>query len=75
MECNAQHNVPKTIVAVGIVLLFAVGFMLLGMFIDIQVISKYNYTPISFTFTLLFCGVLLGVFLALRTIIGRKRNL
>jgi hypothetical protein len=66
MERDAKRNVPKTIVAVGIVLLFAVGFMLLGMFIDIQVVLKYNYTPISFTFTLLLCGVLLGVFLALR---------
>ena len=72
MERDAQHSVPKIISAIGIVLLFALGFMLLGMFIDIQVISEYNYTPISFTFTLLFCGVPLDIFLALRTIIDRK---
>lgn len=52
--------------ALGIVLLFAVGFMLLGMFIDIQIMLKYNYTPISFTFTFLFLGALIGIFLASR---------
>ena len=62
----AQRNVRNTVTALGIVLLFAVGFMLLGMFIDIQIISKYDYTPISFTFTLLFFGILLGVFWMLR---------
>jgi len=69
-----QRNVAKTITVLGIVLLFAVGFMLLGMLIDIQIISKHDYTPISFTFTLLFCGILLGVFWALRTVSHRTRN-
>ena len=65
-------NVRKTLIALGVVLLFAVGFMLLGMFIDIQVVSKYNYTPISFTFTFLFVGALTGLLLAFRTL--RHRN-
>jgi drug/metabolite transporter (DMT)-like permease len=61
----------KTVIAFGVVLLFAVGFMFLGMFIDIQIISKYDYTPISFTFTFLFCGSLIGLLLALRTVSHR----
>ncbi len=47
-------TVRKTVIALGVVLLCAVVSMVLGMFIDIQVILKYNYTPISFTFTFLF---------------------
>lgn len=66
MGYNTLHNVRKTAISLGVVLLFAVGFMLLGMFIDIQIILKYNYTPISFTFTFLFGGALIGVFVALR---------
>lgn len=61
-------NVRKTLIALGVVLLLAVGLMLLGMFVDIQVISKYNYTPISFTFTFLFAGALIGLLLAFRTL-------
>lgn len=61
-------NVRKTVIALGVVLLFSAGFMFLGMFIDIQIISKYDYTPISFTFTFLFCGALIGLLLALRTV-------
>lgn len=57
----------KILLKLGLVLLFAVGFMVIGMLIDIIIITKYDYTPISFTFTLLFCGVLLGTFWALRT--------
>ncbi len=56
----------KILAVLGISLLFAVGFMLLGIFIDIQIISEYNGTPISFTFTLLFSGALFGLFLGLR---------
>lgn len=62
------ENVRKAMIVLGVVLLFAVGFMLLGMFIDIKIILKYNYTPISFTFTLLFVGALAGLLLALKTI-------
>jgi len=65
---NTRHNLPKTVIVFGIVLLFAVGFMVLGIFIDIQIISKYDYTPISFTFSFLLGGVLIGLFLTLRTI-------
>ena len=61
-------NVRKTMIVLGVVLLFAVGFMFLGMFIDIQIISKYDYTPISFTFTFLFGGTLVGLLLAFRTV-------
>lgn len=56
--------VRKTLISLGVVLLFAFGFMLLGMLIDIQVITKYNYTPISFTFTFLFAGILIGLLFA-----------
>ena len=58
--------VRKTIIVLGIVLLFAVGFMLLGMFIDIQIILKYDYSPISFTFTFLFLGAIIGLLLTFR---------
>ena len=56
----------KTLTAFCIVTLFAVGFLLLGIVVDIQVILKYNYTPISFTFTFLLVGVLIGVLLAFK---------
>ncbi len=68
---NTLHNVRKAVMAFGVVILFAVGSMLLGIFIDIQIISKYDYTPISFTFTFLFGGALIGLFLALRTVTHR----
>lgn len=42
------ENVRKAIIVLGVVLLFAVGFMFLGIFVDIQIILKYDYTPISF---------------------------
>ena len=58
----------KTVIVLGVALLFAVGFMFLGMFIDIQIISKYDYTPLSFTFTFLFGGALFGLLLAFKTV-------
>ena len=61
------ENVRKAMIVLGVVLLFAVGFMFLGIFIDIQIILKYDYTPISFTFTLLFVGALIGLLLAFKT--------
>jgi len=54
--------------AIGIVLLFAVGFFIIGLFVDVQIILKYNYTPIPFTFILPFVGALIGFLLASRTI-------
>jgi len=60
--------VRKTMIFLGVVLLFVVGFMFLGMFIDISIILKYDYTPISFTFTFLFIGALIGLLLAFRII-------
>jgi len=65
-------NVRKTLIAIGIVLLFAVGLMLLGMFIDIQIVLRYDYTPISFTFTLLFIGAIIGLLLAFKTLRNHK---
>jgi len=50
----------------GIVI--AIGFMILGIFIDIQIILKNDYTPISFTFTFLVIGSLIGLFLVLGTL-------
>lgn len=66
-------NVRKTLIAIGIVLCFAVGFMIIGMFIDIQIILRLNYTPISFTFTLPFVGAIIGILLAFKTL--RQPNL
>jgi hypothetical protein len=65
-------NVRKTLIAIGMVLVFAVGLMLIGMFIDIQIILKLNYTPIPFTFTLLFVGAVVGLLLAFRTLRNQK---
>jgi len=59
-------NVQEDLIAFGVVLLFAVGFMFLGMFVDIQIILKYDYTPISFTFTFLFVGAIIGLLLAFK---------
>jgi uncharacterized membrane protein len=57
-------NGRKILTALGIVSMFAICFMLLGIFIDIQIILKYNYTPISFTFTFLIGGALIGLLIA-----------
>ena len=66
---NAKSRNGRKILAVlGIVSAFAIGFVLLGMFIDFQIILRYDFTPIRFTFAFLFVGALLGFLLALRTI-------
>ena len=62
------RNVRKVAVVLGIVLLFAVVFMFLGMFIDIQIILRYDYTPIPFTFAFLVGGALVGLLFGLRTV-------
>ena len=58
----------KIVAVVGLLLLFAIGFFVIGLVIDIQIILKYNYTPIPFTFILPFVGALVGFLLAIRTI-------
>jgi len=68
------RSVRKAVMVLGIVLLFAIGFMFLGMFIDIQIILRYDYTPIPFTFAFLFCGASVGLLLALRTVRHRIRS-
>jgi lipopolysaccharide export LptBFGC system permease protein LptF len=62
------RNTRKILTAVGMVLVSAIAFMFFGMFIDIQIILEYNYTPIPFTFILPFVGALVGLWLALRTV-------
>jgi len=62
------RNTRKILTVVGIVLVFVIAFMFLGMFIDIQTILEYNHTPIPFTFILPFVGALVGLFLAFRTV-------
>ena len=62
-----SKKVTEIPIAFAVVLLVAVGFMLLGIFINIQIITKYDYTPISFTFTLLFVGTVIGFLLAFKT--------
>jgi len=69
---SENRNGRKILIALGIVLVFAVGLMLLGIFIDIQIISRYNSTPIPFTFTLLIVGALVGSLFALRTAKSQK---
>jgi hypothetical protein len=70
---DKKHNVRKALTISGITLLFAVTFMLLGMFIDIQLILKYNHSPISLTFTLLSIGALIGFLLAFK-IVGQPHS-
>jgi len=67
------ENVRKAMIVLGVVLLFAVGFMFLGIFVDIQIILKYDYTPISFTFTFLFVGALIGFLSAFRILRSKNR--
>jgi hypothetical protein len=69
---SENRNGRKTLIALSIVLVFAVGLMFLGMFIDIQIISRYNSTPIPFTFTLLIGGALVGSLFALRAVKSQK---
>lgn len=54
-------------IAVALSVAIAVGFMLVGMLIDIKIISKYDSTPISFTFTFLCGGICIGGLMGLRT--------
>jgi uncharacterized membrane protein len=61
------RNARKIAPVIGLVLLFAIGFFVLGLFIDIQIILKYNHTPVPFTFVLPFVGALLGFLLAAKT--------
>jgi len=67
---NTKARSGRRIVAVvGFVLLFAIGFFVLGLFIDIQILLHYNYNPfLPFTFVLPFVGALIGFLLASRTI-------
>jgi len=62
------RNTRKILTAVGMVLVFAIAFMFFGMFIDIQIILRYNYTPIPFTFILPFVGAVVGFLISLRTV-------
>ena len=64
MKNTKGINGLKILTALGIVSMFAICFRLLGIFIDIQIILKYNYTPISFTFTFLIGGALIGLLIA-----------
>jgi len=62
------RNTRKILTVVGMVLVFAIAFMFFGMFIDIQIILRYNYTPIPFTFILPFVGAVVGFLISLRTV-------
>ena len=65
MDKNSK-NARKAMIILGAVLLFATGFMFLGMYVDIQLISKYDYTPISFTVTFLLGGALFGFIVGIK---------
>ncbi len=68
MANTKARSVHKIVTAMGVVLLFTIGFFIIKLFIDIQVILKYNYTPIPFTFILPFVGALIGFLLASKTV-------
>ena len=68
MTEKKTRNAGKILAVIGIVLLFAIGFFVLGLIIDIQIIQRYDHTPVPFTFILPFVGALIGFFLASRTI-------
>jgi len=57
-------NARRVLASVGIVLLFIIVFFLVGMFVDINIILKYNMTPVSFTRLLPFCELILGTIVA-----------
>ena len=71
---NGQ-TVYKGITALGLFFLCTFTFMILEMFIDIQLITKYNYTPIQFTRILLLGGALIGLLLAYKTLRRVNKNL
>jgi len=60
-----SRSVPKIVAVLAIMLLFVVLFFVIGLFVDIQIILKYNHTPIPFTFILPFIGALIGILVAL----------
>jgi hypothetical protein len=68
MKNPKGRNWRKIAAALALVVLFALGFFLLGLFVDIQILLKYDFTPIPFTFTLPFVGALVGVLLALKAL-------
>ena len=68
MTNTKGRNISRTLPVFGMVLVFAIAFMFLGMFIDIQIILEYNHTPIPFTFVLPFVGALIGFLIALGTV-------
>jgi hypothetical protein len=59
-------NKKSVVAAFSVVLLTAIGFFLVGLFIDINIILKNNITPFSFTLLLLFCGLIIGALVAKR---------
>lgn len=67
MTKKKNRNAGKILAVIGIVLSFAIGFFVLGLIIDIQMILRYNHTPVPFTFILPFVGALIGFFSASRT--------
>ena len=64
----------KLVAVIGIALLFAIGFFVLGLFVDIQIISEYNLTPIPFTFIFPIVGALIGFFLARRVVKDKESS-
>jgi uncharacterized membrane protein len=68
------RSLLKILAVIGMVLLFAIGFLVLGLVIDIQIMLEYNYTPIPFTFTLPFVGALVGFLIAIRTVTQTDRD-
>lgn len=68
MKNTKGRNWRRIAISIGMMLLFAIGFFIIGLFIDIQIILKYDYTPVPFTFILPFVGALIGILLAVRIV-------
>lgn len=65
-------NASRSLASVGIILLSIIGFFLFGMFVDINIILKYNMTPVSFTILLPFFGLLFGTIIAWKMVYNKR---
>ncbi len=59
---NKRSRLRCQVIGTFIGLLVAIGFTILGLMIDIKIITIYDYNPwgIKFTFVFLFVGLLTG---------------
>ena len=72
LKDTKEGDLMRIVISIGVTSLCAVGFMLFGLLIDISIILRYDFTPISFTRIFLFLGVVVGLFQAF--VIARHWN-